>query len=43
MVFTRTGFVPLDKRVAEAVAPGVEEAAYQTRVSQLDRAAQDGM
>jgi malate dehydrogenase (oxaloacetate-decarboxylating) len=32
-----------DKRVAEAVAHGVEEAAYQTRVARRDRAAQDLM
>jgi malate dehydrogenase (oxaloacetate-decarboxylating) len=32
-----------DKRVAEAVARGVEEAAYQTHVARRDRAAQDGM
>ena len=32
-----------DKRVAEAVAHAVEEAAYQTRVARRDRAAQDGM
>jgi malate dehydrogenase (oxaloacetate-decarboxylating) len=30
-----------DKRVAEAVAHGVEEAAYQTHVARRDRAAQD--
>jgi malate dehydrogenase (oxaloacetate-decarboxylating) len=32
-----------DKRVAEAVAHGVEEAAYQTRVARRDRAAQEDM
>jgi malate dehydrogenase (oxaloacetate-decarboxylating) len=32
-----------DKRVAEAVAHGVEEAAYQTHVARRDRAAQEGM
>ncbi|HKO43906.1 MAG TPA: malic enzyme-like NAD(P)-binding protein [Pyrinomonadaceae bacterium] len=32
-----------DKRVAEAVARDVEEAAYATRVARRDRAAQDGM
>ena len=32
-----------DKRVAEAVAREVEEAAYKTRVARRDRAAQDGM
>ena len=32
-----------DKRVAEAVARVVEEAAYATRVARRDRAAQDGM
>ena len=32
-----------DKRVAEAVAHDVEEAAYQTHVARRDRAAQDGM
>ena len=32
-----------DKRVAEAVARDVEEAAYQTRVARRDRAIQDGM
>lgn len=32
-----------DKRVAEAVANAVEEAAYQTRVARRDRAAQEGM
>jgi malate dehydrogenase (oxaloacetate-decarboxylating) len=32
-----------DKRVAEAVAHNVEEAAYRTRVARRDRAAQDGM
>src|SRR6266550_788187 len=32
-----------DKRVAEAVAAGVEEAAYQTRVARRDRATQDDM
>lgn len=32
-----------DKRVAEAVAKDVEEAAYATRVARRDRAAQDGM
>jgi malate dehydrogenase (oxaloacetate-decarboxylating) len=32
-----------DKRVAEAVAKEVEEAAYATRVARRDRAAQDGM
>ena len=32
-----------DKRVAEAVARDVEEAAYATRVARRDRAAQEGM
>ncbi len=32
-----------DKRVAEAVARDVEEAAYKTRVARRDRSAQDGM
>ncbi len=32
-----------DKRVAEAVAHGVEEAAYKTHVARRDRAAQEGM
>src|SRR5207244_3350272 len=32
-----------DKRVAEAVARDVEEAAYQTRVARRDRAAQDDL
>jgi len=32
-----------DKRVAEAVAKGVEDAAYATRVARRDRAAQEGM
>jgi malate dehydrogenase (oxaloacetate-decarboxylating) len=32
-----------DKRVAEAVAHAVEEAAYQTHVARRDRAAQDEM
>ena len=32
-----------DKRVAEAVALGVEEAAYQTGVARRDRAAQDAL
>jgi len=32
-----------DKRVAEAVAHGVEEAAYQTRIARRDRAAQEDM
>lgn len=32
-----------DKRVAEAVAHGVEEAAYQTHVARRDRAAQEDM
>lgn len=32
-----------DKRVAEAVAQGVEEAAYQTGVARRDRAAQDAL
>jgi malate dehydrogenase (oxaloacetate-decarboxylating) len=32
-----------DKRVAEAVARDVEDAAYVTRVARRDRAAQDGM
>ena len=32
-----------DKRVAEAVARDVEEAAYQTHVARRDRAIQDGM
>jgi malate dehydrogenase (oxaloacetate-decarboxylating) len=32
-----------DKRVAEAVARNVEEAAYATRVARRDRAAQEGM
>jgi malate dehydrogenase (oxaloacetate-decarboxylating) len=32
-----------DKRVAEAVAHAVEEAAYKTHVARRDRAAQDGM
>ena len=32
-----------DKRVAEAVAHDVEEAAYETGVARRDRAAQDGM
>ena len=32
-----------DKRVGEAVARDVEEAAYQTRVARRDRAVQDGM
>jgi len=32
-----------DKRVAEAVAHGVEEAAYRTHVARRDRAAQDEM
>jgi malate dehydrogenase (oxaloacetate-decarboxylating) len=32
-----------DKRVAEAVAHGVEEAAYRTHVARRDRAAQEGM
>jgi malate dehydrogenase (oxaloacetate-decarboxylating) len=32
-----------DKRVAEAVAVGVEEAAYATRVARRDRTAQEGM
>lgn len=32
-----------DKRVAQAVARDVEEAAYQTRVARRDRAAQEGM
>jgi malate dehydrogenase (oxaloacetate-decarboxylating) len=32
-----------DKRVAEAVAIGVEEAAYATRVARRDRTAQEGM
>jgi malate dehydrogenase (oxaloacetate-decarboxylating) len=32
-----------DKRVAEAVARDVEEAAYVTRVARRDRAAQEGM
>ena len=31
-----------DKRVAEAVARDVEEAAYATRVARRDRGAQDG-
>ncbi|MDQ3175084.1 MAG: hypothetical protein M3Q91_15490 [Acidobacteriota bacterium] len=38
-----SGFVPFDKRVGEAVAKNVEEAAYQTRVARRDRPAQDGM
>jgi len=32
-----------DKRVAEAVANGVEEAVYQTRAARRDRTAQEEM
>jgi malate dehydrogenase (oxaloacetate-decarboxylating) len=32
-----------DKRVAEAVAKDVEDAAYATRVARRDRSAQEGM
>jgi hypothetical protein len=32
-----------DKRVAEAVAHAVEEAAYLTHVARRDRVAQDGI